>query len=270
MHRIVPISDPGAPELRVFRTLRRPVEHFREGLFVAEGSKVVRRLLTSPLRVHALLVTPEWLEALRHELETRPEPLTAYVAARGALEEIVGFHLHQGVMALGQVPAPASLGTLTALPAPHLFVALDGLTNAENIGVLVRNAAAFGAQGIIVGETSSSPYLRRAVRNSMGTVFGMPVVHTEDLAATIGELRTHRGVRVIGAHPHAEQRALPATDLTRSCCFVFGSEGEGLSEGILRACDEAVAVPMAEGVDSMNVASAAAVFLYEAYRQRRG
>jgi tRNA G18 (ribose-2'-O)-methylase SpoU len=269
MHRIEQIVDLTDPAVHVYRTLRQPVEHFREGIFVAEGEKVVRRLLESPLTVLSLLVTPEWLEAIRPALDIRIIPSTVFVAPKGLLEEIVGFHLHQGIMALGQVPAPADIASLVALPPPFLFIALDGLTNAENIGVLVRNAAAFGTQGIIVGETSSSPYLRRAVRNSMGAVFSMPVVHTTDLIRTIGELQSRHGIRVIGAHPHADMAPLPDVDLTGPCCLVFGSEGEGLSERVREACDTTVAVPMQRNVDSLNVASAAAVFLYEVYRQRR-
>ena len=137
----------------------------------------------------------------------------------------------------------------------------------------MRNCAAFGAQALIVGETSSSPFLRRAVRNSMGTIFQLPVVELKpeltpkNLAEALRHLRAH-GIRCLAAHPHTENKILSQVDFTGDCCIVFGSEGSGLSPEVLAACDEAVAVPMADGVDSLNVAAAAAVFLYEASRQR--
>jgi tRNA G18 (ribose-2'-O)-methylase SpoU len=269
MVTVVNIQDLSAPELQVFRTLRQPTEHFRQGIFVAEGEKVVRRLLESPLPVASILLTPSWLDVLRSALEARRQPVTAYVAPKTLLETIVGFHLHQGIMAVGRVPEPATIeSVLESSPHPFLFVALDGLTNAENLGVLMRSSAAFGTHAIIVGETSSSPYLRRAVRNSMGTVFTMPVVHSADLVSTLRGLQ-QRGITVIAAHPHMDRAILPALDLTGDCCIVFGSEGEGISERVRSACDVQAAVPMQRNVDSLNVASAAAVFLYEVDRQRR-
>jgi tRNA G18 (ribose-2'-O)-methylase SpoU len=255
--------------LQPYRTLRRPVEHQKEGIFVAEGEKVVRRLLESPLEIISLLLTPEWLENLRPELASRPEELQAFVAPKSVVESIVGFHLHQGLMAVARIPQPHSLAeALRGCDSPRLLVAVDGLTNAENLGVLVRNCAAFGVDAFLVGETSSNPYLRRAVRNSMGTVFQLPVVPLLDLAATIHELKAVHGIRVIAAHPHTDQRALYEGSFATECCIVFGSEGEGISENVLAACDELVAIPMNDGVDSLNVASASAVFLYEVQRQR--
>jgi tRNA G18 (ribose-2'-O)-methylase SpoU len=145
---------------------------------------------------------------------------------------------------------------------------LDGLTNSENLGVLVRNCAAFGVQALLVGETSSSPYLRRAVRNSMGTVFKLPVVHCANLVDTLSVLRDREQFHILAAHPHAEQNILAETDFANSCCIVLGSEGEGISPTVLAACDAASMIPMQSGVDSLNVASASAVFLYEIFRQR--
>jgi tRNA G18 (ribose-2'-O)-methylase SpoU len=148
-----------------------------------------------------------------------------------------------------------------------LFAAVEGLTNAENLGALVRNCAAFQVQALIVGETAGSPYLRRAVRNSMGTIFQLPVIEPPSLVATLRELRA-QGVRCIAAHPRAHGKLLGRADFTIDCCIVFGSEGYGLTAEALEACDEAVSIPMAPRIDSLNVGSAAAAFLYEANRQR--
>ena len=170
-------------------------------------------------------------------------------------------------------------------PKPRLLVAVDALTNAENLGALVRNCVAFGVQALLVGETCSSPFLRRAVRNSMGTIFQLPVIElaklglrhrfktkphamSRTLTECLKELR-QRGIRCIAAHPHTDKKFLSQADFSGDCCLVFGSEGDGISPAALEACDEAVAIPMPPAVDSLNVGAAAAVFLYEVARQRK-
>ena len=268
---IRPVETLEDPFLQPYRTLRRPLEHQREGIFVAEGEKVVRRLLESTLDIVSFLLTPEWLKVYQSTLEVRTENVQIFVAPKPIVESIVGFHLHQGIMAVAHIPNPPSLAeALERSQRPRLFVAVEGLTNAENLGVLVRNCAAFDVDALLVGETSSSPYLRRAVRNSMGTVFRLPIVHLSDLVGAIHELRSARGIHVIAAHPHTDQKALHQAVFDGDCCIVFGSEGEGVSATVLAACDESVAIPMKDGVDSLNVASASAVFLYEIQRQRKG
>ena len=154
------------------------------------------------------------------------------------------------------------------LPTPHLLAALDGLVSAENVGVIVRNCAAFGVDALLVGETSSSPYLRRAVRNSMGTVFSLPICHVNDLADALTTLKDSYGTRIVAAHPH-ERSTIHTTPLTGNMCIVLGNEGDGLSPNILDVCTDRVAIPMMNGTDSLNVGSASAVFLYEARRQRQ-
>lgn len=270
MLRIQNIASLDLPELAPYRTLRRPFEHEEQGIFVAEGDKVVKRLLESGFGVVSVLLPEGRVAEFEPLLRARPEaeiPVFA-VTQKSILEELVGFEMFQGVLAVGKIPAVVTLDTILATgPRPRLFAAVDGLTSAENIGLLVRNCAAFGAQALIVGETSSSPFLRRAVRNSMGTIFQLPVVETGNLVEALGRLRASR-VRCIAAHPHTERKFLAQADFTGDCCIVFGSEGNGLAREVLAACDEAVAIPMADGVDSLNVAAAAAVFLFEANRQR--
>lgn len=270
MFHVHRIENLDLPDLAPYRTLRRPVEHAARGIFVAEGDKVVRRLLESSFAVISVLLPearlPEFEDLLGQRAEKDIQVYT--VAKKGILENLVGFEMFQGVLAVGKIPAPPSLDDLLASPRlPRLLVAVDGLTSAENMGVLVRNCVAFGVDALIVGETCANPFLRRAVRNSMGTIFQLPVVESKGLAETLGGLRAH-GIRCLAAHPHTDQRALPQADLKGSCCLVFGSEGHGLSPQVLAACDEAVAIPMRPTVDSLNVGSAAAVFLYEAGRQR--
>ena len=270
MFAVCRIDSLDLPELSPYRTLKRSVEHQAKGIFVAEGDKVVQRLLESQFEVVSVLLPAERLAEFEPLLHGRPETnIPVHVVARKEiLEKLVGFDLFQGVLAVGRIPPPRSLDALIAAsPAPRLFVAVDGLTNAENIGVLVRNCVAFGVHGLLVGETCCSPFLRRAVRNSMGAIFHLPVIVTTSLVHTLGELRAH-GVCCIAAHPHTDRKFLSRAEFSNNCCLVFGSEGKGISAPVLAACPETVAIAMPSTVDSLNVGSAAAVFLYEASRQR--
>ncbi|HNX49172.1 MAG TPA: RNA methyltransferase [Thermoanaerobaculaceae bacterium] len=267
MLRIESITKLDATALAPYRTMRRPVEHERQGIFVAEGGHVVRRLLESPLPVVSVLLSPTWLRALQPELTARTETIAVFVAPEAALAELVGFRLHQGVMAVGQVPpSPALDAALDAAPQPRLAVALDGVTNPENVGVILRTAASFEAAAVLVGETGASPWLRRAVRNSMGTVFRLALPGVESLRTSLHVLR-EQGFKLIAATPTG--RPVWECDLGGACCVVLGHEGYGLRPEVEAACDLAAAIPMPPGVDSLNVASAAAVLLYEVRRQQR-
>jgi tRNA G18 (ribose-2'-O)-methylase SpoU len=257
------------PELAPYRTMRRHHDHVQQRIFVAEGEKVVRRLLESRFTVVSALMPEKWVHELSPLLKARPENIPVFIAPKDQLEQIIGFSMYQGVMAVGRFPEPVPLETILGnAPRPHLLLALEGLTSAENLGVIVRNAAAFGVHALVAGETCSTPYLRRSVRNSMGTIFKLPVVESPNLVETLRQLR-QRGVRCVAADGHAKQTTLARCNLTGDCCIVLGSEGYGLSPAALEACDEAVAIPMANEVDSLNVGNAAAVFLYEANRQRK-
>jgi tRNA G18 (ribose-2'-O)-methylase SpoU len=283
MFRIEKISSLDLPELAPYRTLKRSAEHDALGIFIVEGDKVLHRLLASDFTVVSVLLLEERLPEFEPLLRARPEKeIAVFVCARPAFAELVGFEIYQGVLAIAKIPAPLSLEKILAdSERPRFFVALDGLSNAENIGLLMRNCVAFGVQALIMGETCASAFLRRTVRNSMGAIFKLSVFEVGSsrrddrtaqravptLTQTLRELRAH-SVRCIAAHPHTDKKVLSQADFTKDCCIVFGSEGHGISKPILAACDEAVTIPMANEVDSLNVSAAAAVFLYEAQRQR--
>ncbi len=262
------ISTLDHPELRPYRTLRRAVEHINQGIFIAEGEKVVRRFLESDLAVVSLLLTEEWFQRFEGILSARKEGhIEVFIGDKRLLETIVGFQLHQGIMAVGKVPGPYPLtDIIMKKPSSHFLVAVESIANSENLGVIVRNCVAFGVDGLLVGETSSSPYLRRAVRMSMGTVFRLPVIHVQNLASTLRKLAEDHGMGTIAAHPHPEGLSANAVDYSGSICLVFGSEGSGISPEVLQSCQQTVAIPMTVGTDSLNVASASAILLYEARR----
>ncbi len=269
MFHVETITALDRPELAPYRTLKRSAAHAKLGLFVVEGDKVLDRLLESSFEVVSVLVIEERLAQYEARLKARPEQdITVFVCAKPVLAELAGFEIYQGVLGIAKTPPPLALENILALSArPRLFVAMDGLSNAENVGTLMRNCVAFGVSALISGETCCNPYLRRTVRNSMGAIFKLPVLESANLVQTLGELRA-QGVRCLAAHPHTDKKVLSHADFTGDCCVVFGSEGHGISQKVLAACDEAVAVPMANEVDSLNVSMAAAVFLYEVNRQR--
>lgn len=271
MVRIEKITSLDRRELAPYRTLKRYAEHEKLGIFVVEGDKVLDRLLGSNFTVVSVLLIQERLAEYEARLCARPEKeITVFVCDKPVLAELAGFEIYQGVLAIAKIPTPQSLEQILAhSPNPHFFVAMDGLSNAENVGTLMRNCLAFGVQALIAGETCSSLYLRRTVRNSMGAAFKLPMLQSENLVQTLHKLRAS-DIRCIAAHPHTDKKVLSQADFSGDCCVVLGSEGHGISAPVLAACDEAVAIPMSNEVDSLNVSAAAAVFFYEVSRQRGG
>src|SRR3954463_8605391 len=166
MFQVRNIDSFDLPELQPYRTMRRQMEHKEQGIFVAEGEKVVRRLLESRFGVVSVLLPERWLNDLEPLLAGRPETVSVFLAEKSLLETLTGFSMYQGLLAVGKIPTPKTLDEIIAQsPGPRLLAAVDGLSSAENLGALVRNCAAFNTQALIVGETSTSPYLRRAVRS---------------------------------------------------------------------------------------------------------
>ena len=290
MLRLEKISSLDRPELEPYRTLKRSGEHAALGIFVVEGDKVFQRLLESDFTIVSVLLIEERLAEFEPQLRARPEKeIAVFVCEKNLLTGMVGFELYQGVLAIAKIPPPLTLeNILDTSSTPRFFVAMDGLANAENVGALMRNCVAFGVSALIAGETCSSLFLRRTVRNSMGAIFKLPVLDLTagradlpvslaarqrgptkktTLVETLGELRAN-GIKCIAAHPRPDGKTLSQANFTGDCCLVFGSEGHGISEKVLAACDEAVAIPMLNEVDSLNVSAAAAVFFYEVNRQR--
>jgi tRNA G18 (ribose-2'-O)-methylase SpoU len=266
--KIQTVQSLDAPELALYLTLKRVEEHERAGVLVAANIKVVKRLLASRYIVVSALLTPAWLEKLEPQLRARAEDIGVYVAEQKVLETITGYKLHQGALAVAKIPPLPDLETLLKnSPRPLLLAAVEGIASAENLGAVVRSCAAFGAHILIVGETCGSPFQRRAVAGSMGTIFEQPLVRAENLVETLAALRA-RGVRCLAAHPRPGAKKLSAVDLRGDYCLVFGAEGPGLTPAALAACDDAVEIPMPSHMNSLNVAVAAGVFLYEATRQR--
>lgn len=267
---IRPITSLAEPDLEPYVTLRENTRNWRQGVFVAEGEKVVLRLLESSIPIISLLMSPSWWEILEPRLRSRCADADVFIAPPDVIDTIVGLRMHKRILAIARIPENAPLTNLPPVEAPsrpRLHVAVEGIADAENMGTIIRNCAAFGASTLIVGPDSSPPYLRRSVRVSMGTIFSLPVHGCGNLVDLLLQLHEYPGWRIIGTTPRDGTPCI-REEAASDVCLVFGSEGLGLTEEALAACHERFTIPMHLGVDSINVANALAVTLYEFRRAR--
>lgn len=267
VHTVEGLDDPRVAE---YRSLRRVASLRRDRCFVAEGARVVVQLLASRLRVRSLLLDERWLEELRASLESRPETdIDVFVTTKAELQRIVGFHVHQGVMAIAEAPEPPDLLAHVRARPDALLVALAGVSNAENVGGILRTMAGFGASGLLIDAATCDPFVRRAARVSMGAAFRIPVWRSEDLPADLARLRAECGMRVLAAHLHGETVPLEEADLAGGLVVALGSEADGLPDDVTAACDLAVEIPMSGDWSCLNVGTAGAIVLWEISRRRR-
>jgi tRNA G18 (ribose-2'-O)-methylase SpoU len=254
-----------AAEVADFQSLKGKGGHLDRGLFIAENPKVIDRVLTSSMRIHAAYLTEDFLERYRAPLEARDEKIQAYVATQSAMESVIGYPLHQGVMMTVEIPESPDLFSID-IPPQWSAVALDSIADAENMGAIVRNCAAFGVTSIIIDDRCCDPYLRRSVRVSMGTIADVTIYRVPHLAPALEKLSA-TGVTVIGAALGESSRPLGESVRHDRTVLVFGSEGWGIRESVRRECSELRSIPMSNGVDSLNVAIASGIFLYEYMRR---
>lgn len=266
MHRVaqlVPVRDSDDPRVDDFRDLsradRRPDRPGGRGLVIAEGVIVVERLLNSPYPVRALMGVQRRLDSLAEALDGVDVP--AYAVEADVMAQIVGFHLNRGVLAVAdRAPAP---DLQRVLAGSRRLAVLEGIGDHENLGALFRNAAALGVDAVLLGAGCSDPLYRRSVRVSMGNVLRVPFAPLPNWPDDLQQLRDH-GYRVAALTPGPDAVPARAAGLDQGkVAVLLGSEGPGLSRTALRAVDTAVRIPMHRDVDSLNVATAAAVTFYE-------
>ena len=247
------------PRLDPYRDLKSPESRLRN-TFIAEGEKLVLRLLDSPCHTESILCTTTVRERLGERL---PAAIPIYVAETPVISALIGYQFHRGVLACGRRPAERNLEELCAglAPAQHcLLVLCPEIRDPANLGTIIRTAAAFGASGLVAGRRGTDPFSRRVLRTSMGTVLRLPIVQTDDWNAAVETLHgagfeTIATVLDTTAEPLTEARC-PA----RTAVFV-GNEDEGLPADLVAGCQRRVTLPMAVGVDSLNVAVAAGIVL---------
>lgn len=263
----IEVSDPADPRLADYTSLTDPAlrraREPAEGVFVAEGEKVLRRALAAGYPLRSVLLHPRWLEPLADVLEADEAP--AYVATAHVLERVTGYRVHRGPLAaMGRKPLP---GAAALLRDARRVLVLEDLNDPANLGAVFRSAAALGIDAALLSPRCADPLYRRAVKASMGAVLTLPYTRLPAWPEGLQEVRA-AGLQVLALTPAAEAMPLPALAPagTARLALLLGAEGPGLSPAALAAADLTVRIPMGrgvgEGVDSLNVAAAAAIACY--------
>jgi tRNA G18 (ribose-2'-O)-methylase SpoU len=264
MARLITIDDPADPRLADYVSLRdvqlRKHLEAEHGLFIAEGEKVVRRAVAAGYPVRSLLMAERWLPGLEAELDATGAP--CFVVTEALAEEVTGFHVHRGALAsLARLPLPS---VDAVLAGARRVVLLEDVVDHTNVGAVFRSAAALGMDAVLLSPRCADPLYRRSVKVAMGAVFSLPWTRLEEWYDALPRL-SESGFTTMALTPAAD--AVPLPDAVERygagpVCVVLGSEGPGLTPRWLAAADVRVSIPMAAGVDSLNVAAASAVAFY--------
>jgi tRNA G18 (ribose-2'-O)-methylase SpoU len=262
------IEDPLDSRLTDYRSVSDPHLAHRHRIFIAEGRLVVRRLLGDRRFVtRSVLVTEAARMALDDALAARPD-VPVYVVPLGVMTGVTGFNLHRGCLAIAERPRPVPWADLVS--SARTLIVLERVANADNVGGVFRNAAAFGAEAVLLDPDSTDPLYRKAIRTSMGAALQVPFARAEPWPAVLRTLAA-RGFATLALTPASTAPSLAAAIAdaaggSRPVALVLGHEGEGLTAGAIDACTHRARIPIASGVDSLNVAAAAAIALYELRR----
>jgi tRNA G18 (ribose-2'-O)-methylase SpoU len=255
---VVPISTSADPRLDDYRNIPDPELLRERGIFIAEGRQVVRRLLESArFRTRSLLLTPAAQASLIDVLPGASE-LPVYLVEQYVMNEVSGFNIHRGCLAVGERPEP--LPWRDAVRDATLVVVLERVSNADNVGGIFRNAAAFGADAVLLGPGCTDPLYRKAIRTSMAAALRVPFGTLDDWPADLERLR-ELGFTLVALTPNVSQRLCVAHP--SRAAFLLGHEGDGLSREALDRADIRARIQIADEVDSLNVATAAAIAMYE-------
>jgi tRNA G18 (ribose-2'-O)-methylase SpoU len=256
------VTDPHDARLEDYRQLKERRLEQQGGRFVAESELVVRKLLASGLRVHSVLVTAPRLHALEDVL---PPVVPVLVAAQEVLDQVAGFHVHRGCLAVGERPLPALVPA-----AARAVVVLEDLVDVDNLGAMARNAAGLGADALLLSPRCADPFYRKAIRVSTGSVFFLPIVRAARWPDDLVDLRARLGLTLVAAVLDVDAVPLHALAPPPRFALVLGAEGPGLAPETRRLCDVRVTIPMVPGADSLNVATAGAVVLHHLLRHVHG
>jgi len=257
------VTDPADPRLSDFVgltdvALRRRIEP-EHGLYLAESEKVIRRALAVGHRPRAFLMAQRWLDDLADVVAAAEQGgVPVYVGEHDVIEQLTGFHLHRGALASMERPALRPVGDVLA--GARRVLVLEDVVDHTNVGAVFRSAAALGMDAVLVTPRCADPLYRRSIRVSMGTVFQVPWTRVAPWPEEVATLRDAGfTVAALALAEHAVPLEALASDPPERLALVLGTEGDGLSSRTLAAVDLAVTIPMAGGVDSLNVAAAGAV-----------
>ena len=258
---LTPLVEMDDPRLAPYRHFTSSLKYESPDQFVAEGQNVVLRLLASAYVCESVLCSQRKVDAVRPHLQAGTE---LFVASDETMQNVLGFKFHSGVIAVGRRRPWLTIDALmSAAPASVTLLVLPDITDPTNLGAILRNAAAFDVTGVILGESCRDPFARQSVRTSMGTIFSLPVARSENIRSDLQRLQkiyaTECWATVLA------DDAIPLAKVKRPdrVALLLGNEGPGLETDLVALCDKRVTLPMRRGIDSLNVAAASAVFLYQ-------
>ena len=257
----VSVDDASDPRLSDYVSLtdvhlRRSLEA-AQGLFIAEGEKVIRRAIAAGYPVRSFLVAADKLATIEAVAAASEAPL--YVLPAQAAEQLTGFRVHRGALAsMQRLPLPA---VWEVVAAASRIVVLEDIVDHANVGAVFRCVAALGFDAVVLAPRCADPLYRRAVKTSMGAVLAVPYARLADWHGGLAELRA-AGFRLLALTPDPAAIPIGEIEPAGKLAVLVGGEGHGLSDRWLAAADQAVRIPMRRGVDSLNVAAAAAIACY--------
>ena len=262
---VFPVDTLDDPRIVHYRGLKDRDLARRGDLFIAEGDYVVRRLLASDFPTISVLLSRRRVE---HILPLVPAEVPVYVGEDALIKQVLGFQFHTGVIAVGRrVPSPSLAQVFERREGPMTVVVCPEIANSDNMGSIIRISAAFGADAMVLGERCHDPFWRQSVRVSMGAVFTLPLVRSENLLEDLRAMRERWGVELVATVVGEDAEPLASARRPGRLGLLFGNEAQGLSPEHVSACQRRVTIPMKLGTDSLNVAVSAAVFLYHFTRE---
>jgi tRNA G18 (ribose-2'-O)-methylase SpoU len=257
---ILPVESLDDPRIAHYRGLKDRDLARTGDLFIAEGDYVVRRLLASPYPTVSVLLSTRKVDKI---MALVPPDVAVYVGDDAMIRQILGFKFHTGVIAVGRrLPSPPLEQIFKGRAGRMMLTVCPEVSNSDNMGALIRISAAFGVDAMVLGERCHDPFWRQSIRVSMGTIFSMPLVRSDNLLRDMKELRERWGVQLIATVLSDDAEPLAKAKRPERIGLLFGNEAQGLDEREIAACDRRVTIPMKLGTDSLNVAVSAAVFLY--------
>lgn len=266
MPKVIEITDFSAPELDVFARLTEAQllnrEHIEQGLFIAESPKVIERALNAGCVPVSLLMERKHIDGQAREIILRCGETPVYTAPLEVLTQLTGFRLTRGVLCAMRRPTLRDAETVCA-DARRIAV-LENIMNPTNLGAIFRSAAALNIEAVLLTPACSDPLYRRALRVSMGTVFQVPWTYLPP-ERPWQELLHEMGFQTVAMALRDDSLLLtdPRLMHAEKLAVVLGTEGDGLAASTISGCDYTVRIPMAHGVDSLNVAAASAVAFYQ-------
>ncbi len=257
------ITDPQDARLEAFRNLKTTNVTRYQSQMIAEGDKLVERLLQANLPIESLLATPRYADQFEPLL---PASTPVYVMPQAEMEHVVGFRFHRGVLACAHRPVEPDLATLCQSDKPLTLVVCPEVHDPENLGAILRISTAFGVQGVLLGSECCDPYSRRVLRVSMGSAFLLPIAREQNLLDQLEYLRREQAFEVWATVLAPRAAAFDSINRPRRLALMLGSEGHGLPDDWQRFADQRVTIPMHAGTDSLNVSVATGILLYELTR----